>query len=232
MDFPADREHSTIARAADNILGVPKFPAGFGAGAFFLLLDVRPPRSNILTGKYIAARRGGEGVARTPGRGMEADGRRPREAPGERGGAVFGQGVRRDHGPGDRGARGRDQARPVLLLPQQGRDLPRPHAGAPGRVRRARSNRRPREKGPSRERITRLCLRAYDDFVRNLPHRPDHVLRSITALPQGAPYIDFDAVQLRFQEIVIRRLLKEGIRERGVPRGGSGGHDVGRRRAR
>ena len=67
-----------------------------------------------------------------------------------------------------------------------------------------------REKGTFRERITRLCLRSYDDFVRNLP-----IARILFSFyygpPQGAPHIDFDAVHLRFQEIVTG-LLKEGIR--------------------
>jgi len=74
-----------------------------------------------------------------------------------------------------------------------------------------------REKGTSRERITRLCLRAYDDFVRNLPHA--RILFSFYyGPPQGAPYVDFDTVQLRFQEIVAG-LLKEGIRSGEFRRG-------------
>jgi AcrR family transcriptional regulator len=67
-----------------------------------------------------------------------------------------------------------------------------------------------RGEGTSRERITRMCLLAYDDFVRNLSLA--RIMFSIYyGPPQGAPFIDFDSVQLRFLEIVTR-LLEEGIR--------------------
>lgn len=73
------------------------------------------------------------------------------------------------------------------------------------------------EMGTARERITRLCLRSYDDFVRNLP-----IARILFSFyygpPQGAPYVDFDAVHLRFQEILVR-LLEEGIRRGEFRRG-------------
>ena len=123
----------------------------------------------------------------------------------------------RDDGPGDRRARGSDQARPVLLLPQQGRDLPRPDAAALQGVHRASIESAAREKGTSRERITRLCLHSYDDFIREPP-----IARILYSFyygpPQGAPHIDFDAVHLRFQESVIR-LLREGIRDGEFRRG-------------
>jgi TetR/AcrR family transcriptional regulator len=74
-----------------------------------------------------------------------------------------------------------------------------------------------RDKGSSRERLVRLCLLAYDDFVRNLSLA--RVMFSIYyGPPQGAPYIDFDAVQMKFQECVIR-VLKEGIRSGEVRKG-------------
>ena len=64
--------------------------------------------------------------------------------------------------------------------------------------------------GSARERIVRVCLRAYDYFVAHLPHA-----RIMFAIyygpPQGAPSIDFDAVQLRFPEVLLR-LVKGGIR--------------------
>jgi AcrR family transcriptional regulator len=67
-----------------------------------------------------------------------------------------------------------------------------------------------REKGTARERLARLCLLAYDDFVRNLSLA--RIMFSIYyGPPQGAPYVDFDSAQLRFQESVIQ-VLKEGIR--------------------
>ncbi|MBP2674089.1 MAG: transcriptional regulator, TetR family [Deltaproteobacteria bacterium] len=66
------------------------------------------------------------------------------------------------------------------------------------------------EKGTARERLVRVCLLAYDDFVRNLSLA--RVMFSIYyGPPQGAPFIDFDAVQLRFQECLVQA-LKEGIR--------------------
>lgn len=67
-----------------------------------------------------------------------------------------------------------------------------------------------REEGTSRERLERLCLHAYDDFVRNLSLA--RIMFSIYyGPPQGAPFIDFDAAQLRFQECLVQ-VLKEGIR--------------------
>jgi len=67
-----------------------------------------------------------------------------------------------------------------------------------------------KETGTARERLERLCLHAYDDFIRNLSLA--RIMFSIYyGPPQGAPYVDFDSVQLRFQECVIQ-VLKEGIR--------------------
>jgi AcrR family transcriptional regulator len=71
--------------------------------------------------------------------------------------------------------------------------------------------------GTARERIVRLCLRAYDIFVENL-----ELARVMYAIyygpPQGAPYVDFDAYHLRFQEAV-RAVLAEGIRRGEFRRG-------------
>jgi len=67
-----------------------------------------------------------------------------------------------------------------------------------------------KEKGTSRERLARLCLLAYDDFVANLSLA--RVMFSIYyGPPQGAPFVDFDAVQLKFQECLVQ-VLREGVR--------------------
>ncbi len=72
--------------------------------------------------------------------------------------------------------------------------------------------------GTARERLARLCLCAYDDFVMNLPLA--RVMYSIYyGPPQGAPFVDFDAAQRQFQDS-ITRVLEEGIR-RGEFRGGN-----------
>ncbi|MEW6718858.1 MAG: TetR/AcrR family transcriptional regulator [Thermodesulfobacteriota bacterium] len=74
-----------------------------------------------------------------------------------------------------------------------------------------------REKGTCRERLSRICLYAYDDFVRNLDLA--RILFSFYyGPPQGAPFVDFDAVHLRFQDCVIR-VLEDGIRGGEIRRG-------------
>jgi len=66
------------------------------------------------------------------------------------------------------------------------------------------------EGGTARERIARLCLGAYEVFVEHLEHA--RVMFAIYyGPPQGAPFVDFDAVHIRFQDAVLR-LLEEGIR--------------------
>jgi len=63
----------------------------------------------------------------------------------------------------------------------------------------------------ARERLFRLCLRAYDIFVENLDAA--RVMYSIYyGPPQGAPFVDFDAYHHRFQEAVLQ-VLREGIRD-------------------
>ena len=65
--------------------------------------------------------------------------------------------------------------------------------------------------GSARERLFRLCLRAYDIFVENLDVA--RVMYSIYyGPPQGAPFVDFDAYHHRFQEAVLQ-VLREGIRD-------------------
>ncbi len=65
--------------------------------------------------------------------------------------------------------------------------------------------------GSARERLFRLCLRAYDIFVENLDAA--RVMYSIYyGPPQGAPFVDFDAYHHRFQEAVLQ-VLREGIRD-------------------
>jgi TetR/AcrR family transcriptional regulator len=76
------------------------------------------------------------------------------------------------------------------------------------------------EEETARERLVRLCLRAYDIFVEHLD-----LARVMYAIyygpPQGAPFVDFDAYHLRFQEGVLA-LLEEGIRRREFRRGDTG----------
>ncbi|MCR4308952.1 MAG: TetR/AcrR family transcriptional regulator [Deltaproteobacteria bacterium] len=65
--------------------------------------------------------------------------------------------------------------------------------------------------GSARERLFRLCLRAYDIFVENIDAA--RVMYSIYyGPPQGAPFIDFDAYHRRFQEAVLQ-VLREGVRD-------------------
>jgi TetR/AcrR family transcriptional regulator len=65
--------------------------------------------------------------------------------------------------------------------------------------------------GSARDRLFRLCLRAYDTFVENLDAA--RVMYSIYyGPPQGAPFVDFDAYHLRFQEALLQ-VLREGIRD-------------------
>jgi TetR/AcrR family transcriptional regulator len=66
------------------------------------------------------------------------------------------------------------------------------------------------EEGSAKDRLFRLCLRAYDIFVENIDAA--RVMYSIYyGPPQGAPFVDFDAYHHRFQEAVLR-VLREGIR--------------------
>ena len=65
--------------------------------------------------------------------------------------------------------------------------------------------------GSARERLFRLCLRAYDIVVEHID-----AARVMYAIyygpPQGAPFIDFDAYHRRFQEAVLQ-VLREGVRD-------------------
>jgi AcrR family transcriptional regulator len=73
------------------------------------------------------------------------------------------------------------------------------------------------EEGTAGERLARLCLRAYGIFVEHLD-----LARVMYAIyygpPQGAPFVDFDAFHLRFQEAILR-VLEEGIRRREFRKG-------------
>ena len=67
------------------------------------------------------------------------------------------------------------------------------------------------EAGSARERLFRLCLRAYDIFLENIDAA--RVMYSIYyGPPQGAPFVDFDAYHHRFQEAVLQ-VVREGIRD-------------------
>lgn len=73
------------------------------------------------------------------------------------------------------------------------------------------------DEGTSRDRLVRLCLQAYDMFMEHLD-----LARVMYAIyygpPQGAPFVDFDAYHLRFQDGVLR-LLEDGIRRREFRKG-------------
>ena len=74
--------------------------------------------------------------------------------------------------------------------------------------------------GSARERLFRLCLMAYDIFAENVDAA--RVMYSIYyGPPQGAPFVDFDAYHLRFQEGILA-LLTEGIRRREFRKGDAG----------
>lgn len=63
----------------------------------------------------------------------------------------------------------------------------------------------------ARERLFRLCLRAYDIILEHIDAA--RVMYSIYyGPPQGAPFIDFDAYHRRFQEAVLQ-VLREGVRD-------------------
>jgi AcrR family transcriptional regulator len=67
------------------------------------------------------------------------------------------------------------------------------------------------EAASAKDRLSRLCLRAYDIFVENIDAA--RVMYSIYyGPPQGAPFVDFDAYHHRFQEAVLQ-VLREGIRD-------------------
>ncbi len=70
------------------------------------------------------------------------------------------------------------------------------------------------------EKLLRLCDRAYSLFMENI--KLVRVMYAIYYGPhQGAPFFDFDAYHLKFQE-AIRRLIEEGIRKGELRKGDSG----------
>jgi AcrR family transcriptional regulator len=67
------------------------------------------------------------------------------------------------------------------------------------------------EKGSTREKLLRFCDHAFSLFVQNI--EAVRVMYAIYYGPhQGAPFFDFDAYHLKFQE-AIHRLAEEGIRK-------------------
>lgn len=67
------------------------------------------------------------------------------------------------------------------------------------------------QKGSTREKLLRFCDRAFSLFMENI--EAVRVMYAIYYGPhQGAPFFDFDAYHLKFQE-AIRRLVEEGIRK-------------------
>lgn len=73
------------------------------------------------------------------------------------------------------------------------------------------------DRGSVRERLLRLCDQAFSLFLENI--EAVRVMYAIYYGPhQGAPFFDFDAYHLKFQE-AIRRLAEEGIRKREFRKG-------------
>jgi AcrR family transcriptional regulator len=67
------------------------------------------------------------------------------------------------------------------------------------------------EKGSTREKLLRFCDQAFSLFLQNI--EAVRVMYAIYYGPhQGAPFFDFDAYHLKFQE-AIRRLVEEGVRK-------------------
>jgi TetR/AcrR family transcriptional regulator len=67
------------------------------------------------------------------------------------------------------------------------------------------------EKGSTREKLLRFCDQAFSLFMENI--EAVRVMYAIYYGPhQGAPFFDFDAYHLKFQE-AIRRLVDEGVRK-------------------
>ncbi len=67
------------------------------------------------------------------------------------------------------------------------------------------------QKGSTREKLLRFCDQAFSLFMENI--EAVRVMYAIYYGPhQGAPFFDFDAYHLKFQE-AIRRLVEEGIRK-------------------
>jgi TetR/AcrR family transcriptional regulator len=67
------------------------------------------------------------------------------------------------------------------------------------------------EKGSTREKLLRFCDQAFSLFLQNF--EAVRVMYAIYYGPhQGAPFFDFDAYHLKFQE-AIRRLVEEGVRK-------------------
>ena len=67
------------------------------------------------------------------------------------------------------------------------------------------------QKGSIRERLLRFCDQAFSLFMQNI--EAIRVMHAIYYGPhQGAPFFDFDAYHLKFQE-AIRQLVEEGIRK-------------------
>jgi len=68
-----------------------------------------------------------------------------------------------------------------------------------------------KEKGSTREKLLRFCDQAFSLFMQNI--EAVRVMYAIYYGPhQGAPFFDFDAYHLKFQE-AIRRVVEEGIRK-------------------
>jgi AcrR family transcriptional regulator len=76
------------------------------------------------------------------------------------------------------------------------------------------------DQGSATEKLLRLCDRVYSLFMENI--KLVRVMYAIYYGPhQGAPFFDFDAYHLKFQE-AIRRLIEEGMRRGEFCKGDAG----------
>ena len=73
------------------------------------------------------------------------------------------------------------------------------------------------ERGTVREKILRLCDRTFTLFEKNIP-----TVRLMNAIyygpPQGAPFIDIEAVHLQFQAL-LKKVIEEGVRKGEIRKG-------------
>jgi AcrR family transcriptional regulator len=73
------------------------------------------------------------------------------------------------------------------------------------------------ERGTTRARVLSLCDRVFALFEKNIP-----TVRLMNAIyygpPQGAPFIDIEAVHLQFQAL-LKRVIQEGVRKGEIRKG-------------
>ena len=73
------------------------------------------------------------------------------------------------------------------------------------------------ERGTAKKRVLNLCDRVFALFEKNIP-----TVRLMNAIyygpPQGAPFIDIEAVHLQFQAL-LKRVIEEGVRKGEIRKG-------------